>query len=67
MQVVRPKQIYLEPEETVEVNKTVVYPWATVCLVNGKFPAGVCDPGVPKLPSALRTSPDEHTRLNPNY
>ena len=24
-------------------------PWATVCLVTGKFPAGVCDRGVPEL------------------
>ena len=31
------------------MNETVVCPWATVCLVTGKFPAGVCDPGVPKL------------------
>ena len=31
----------------------MVYPWATVCLVNGKFPAGVCNPGVPKLAEGI--------------
>ena len=53
MYVVRPKQIYLEPEKTVEMNETVVYAWATVCLANGKFPAGLCDPGVPKLAEGI--------------
>ena len=58
----------LEPEESVGVNETVVYPWAMVYLVTGgNFQRTSVIQGYPSLPGASRTNPDKRTRLDSRH